>query len=1117
MVHISQCIKETANLTHVATNLKLDSTKFDKKLYENILPEISPKLEALFENIEKLDKIDYKKDKIYYKHCVYIDFKGVFAKTIASSFIAKGYNLVYDKNHKYIEKKGDNNMLFLSSSVVYGKPIGVKLRKSMMEVFNSRPDNINGEKIRFIVLDSGYREGLDCFDIKYVHLLESLDTPADEKQAIGRSTRLCGQSGLNFDNKKGWVLNVYKYDVLLTDELQDKLGTETMFDLYMKNSNINVFKIRFGKEIDQIIEDAAADEPLTKNIHKFSIDESNNTSNSSDTIEKNDEKIDGGSRVHLHKQNGRVLKPINRVRAEVPKMKRTLNGLHKFVKKHFSEFKWDKVKLENKCQIEGAGYKITEFNPTQNFVRHYFQPDSVYKGLALFHSVGTGKCHAKDTPILMYDGSIKNVQDIEVGELLMGDDSSPREVLSLASGEDDMYDIIPNKGDKYTVNSEHILCLYPTKLGVVFVKKENNYYAKYIDNKSYKIVSKSFKTKEEGNKFLEDKQKVIEITVNDYLKLPINTKNQLKGYRVGVDFSAKEVEFDPYIIGYWLGDGSKRDTVISCQDSAVLYYINKEVQKYNLMLNYYSNYDYRITSYDNKSNILNRILKKLDLINNKHIPNIYKCNSREIRLKLLAGLIDSDGHYDKKSGNYEFTQKNEKLMDDVIYLARSLGFSCYKKVKKTTWTYKEEKKIGSAFRIFINGKGIEEIPCLIPRKIAQERKQIKNLLYTGIDVKYVNRDKYYGFTLDGNSRYLLGDFTVTHNTCSSIAIASTSWEQKGYTILYVTRHTLKSDVYKNMFKEVCSLVVKDKIEKKELELPLKKGPKNYLTNQWIEPISFKQFSNLCEGKNELYREMVKRNGAKDPLRKTLVVLDEAHKLFANDVIGSEKPNTKVIIDTIAKSYKLSGNDSARVLLMTATPYTSDPMDFIKLMNIIREEDEQFPSDFKEFSDEYLDDEGRFSIKSKKERFMNELGGTISYLNREKDVRQFAYPVIKTIDVEMSESKMPKIDINKMKEKKTKLEEVIENKKLKVKEIKTDAKEDKNNCNKKPVKERKKCKEDIEYNKKKLLEKLDVKEEEKEIKEIDKDIKKNIKEIKEAKENDMSQEKVLEKCIGKKLI
>jgi intein/homing endonuclease len=130
------------------------------------------------------------------------------------------------------------------------------------------------------------------------------------------------------------------------------------------------------------------------------------------------------------------------------------------------------------------------------------------------------------------------------------------------------------------------------------------------------------------------------------------------------------------------------------------------------------------------------------MLNNKHIPNIYKLNSRENRLRLLAGLLDSDGYYDKEKTSFEFTQKNEKLMDDVIYLSRSLGFACYKSVKNTTWTHKGIKKSGTAFRISITGKGIEEIPTLIPRKKAEPRKQIKDVLVTGITVEYVNEDDY---------------------------------------------------------------------------------------------------------------------------------------------------------------------------------------------------------------------------------------------------------------------------------------------------------------------------------------------------------------------------------------
>lgn len=68
-------------------------------------------------------------------------------------------------------------------------------------------------------------------------------------------------------------------------------------------------------------------------------------------------------------------------------------------------------------------------------------------------------CHAKDTLIMMADGNLKMVQDIVVGDQLMGDDSKPRNVLQLYRGRDDMIKIIPVKGDPFVVNMNHILSL----------------------------------------------------------------------------------------------------------------------------------------------------------------------------------------------------------------------------------------------------------------------------------------------------------------------------------------------------------------------------------------------------------------------------------------------------------------------------------------------------------------------------------------------------------------------------------------------------------------------------------------------------------------------------------
>jgi len=72
---------------------------------------------------------------------------------------------------------------------------------------------------------------------------------------------------------------------------------------------------------------------------------------------------------------------------------------------------------------------------------------------------GAGKCLAKDTPVLMFDGTIKPVQDVEIGDLLMGPDSTPRTVISLARGQEMMYKVTPKKGEPYTVNQNQILNL----------------------------------------------------------------------------------------------------------------------------------------------------------------------------------------------------------------------------------------------------------------------------------------------------------------------------------------------------------------------------------------------------------------------------------------------------------------------------------------------------------------------------------------------------------------------------------------------------------------------------------------------------------------------------------
>ena len=80
---------------------------------------------------------------------------------------------------------------------------------------------------------------------------------------------------------------------------------------------------------------------------------------------------------------------------------------------------------------------------------------------AMFEDCGLGKCHGAGTRIMMRDENghpyFKNVEDVQVGEFLMGNDGTPRRVLSLAHGRDEMYRITLGNGDSYTCNSEHIV------------------------------------------------------------------------------------------------------------------------------------------------------------------------------------------------------------------------------------------------------------------------------------------------------------------------------------------------------------------------------------------------------------------------------------------------------------------------------------------------------------------------------------------------------------------------------------------------------------------------------------------------------------------------------------
>ena len=353
--------------------------------------------------------------------------------------------------------------------------------------------------------------------------------------------------------------------------------------------------------------------------------------------------------------------------------------------------------------------------------------------LGIWGNAGSGKCLRANTEVLMHNGSIKKVQDIREGDKVMGPDSKPRTVQGTCKGRGPMYRINPVKGDPWVCNDAHVMTL-----------TSNN------------------------NK----KDQVFDIPLREWLENQHLTRNnRAKLFRVPVNFPAKATEFDPYLVGVWIGDGTRRQPYVTTGDKEVKDYLQGICVEYGWGCEVKYSCP-RETAWlvqmgsdgiPRTTNPAKRLVKHLtNGTGHKIIPKEYLVNSRKVRLQLLAGLLDTDGHL--HCNCYEITNKCPEVAKDILFLARSLGLSAYcteKSVQLKTW---DEPRVYC--RISICGD-TSMIPCKVPRKRATKRKQAKSGLRTGFSVTAEGVGDYYGFTLDGDSRFLLGDFTVTHNSAQS--------------------------------------------------------------------------------------------------------------------------------------------------------------------------------------------------------------------------------------------------------------------------------------------------------------------------------------------------------------
>lgn len=360
---------------------------------------------------------------------------------------------------------------------------------------------------------------------------------------------------------------------------------------------------------------------------------------------------------------------------------------------------------------------------------------------------GMGKCHGKGTKIRMADGKIKNVEDIEVGDVLAGYGGKQPRVIGLGRGRGKLYRITPKRPgwhDPFVCNADHILSL--------------------MDHNGERA----------------------EISVADYMSLPKiwESKNKWCLHVDTLSLPKSAQEYDPYFIGLYLAEGTRQDfnLTINASDSPLIDYLtlfwNRIFQEsYQAVEGPLIRTNSTNSAGDTSSvsvsmsaprglmDNLRDAVQSLSKNGERYIPDRYLYASQPQMAALLAGFIDGDG-YKANENSWEVAIKDAQLTEQIVFLSRSLGYAvkAKKKYLKTPHGNDTHTHIVRIAKTPIS----LEIPLLLGRKVLNSCGQYDNSRYS-FSIEELHEDDYFGFELTDDGLYQLADGTVTHNTTLAAA------------------------------------------------------------------------------------------------------------------------------------------------------------------------------------------------------------------------------------------------------------------------------------------------------------------------------------------------------------
>lgn len=437
------------------------------------------------------------------------------------------------------------------------------------------------------------------------------------------------------------------------------------------------------------------------------------------------------------------------------------------------------VQKEGARQLQRKAVKLLPFELTKSQKRGVVTIDRLMAepkpaSVLLNADVGSGKGLLEDESVLTPFGWTE-VKSLKPGDLVVGRDGKPTRVLGVyPQGEQEVAKITFNDGTHIITDLAHRWTLIPM----------GNVNGRTGGPRAEKVIT--------TGQLLSREKSLVEVpyvrgdktTVQPQMLETYFLDN--RGYsRWAVPLLSSPVEhphrsdlsIDPYLLGYWLGDGLSRAGYLAVgkDDFEAVKALTEPLWPGEVVWSKDKrNGDYAIRFIKSeKQSSLTSVLKTEGLILNKHVPEKYMVASAEQRLSLLQGLIDSDGSV-SKAGSAEFGNTNLRLVEAVAELVRSLGgtakISTAKYKKYTNSKGERVATTKASYSVTINlPEGI--VPSRLPRKAERYysgplTKKSQKLKRAIVNVELLpQKEKTVCIKVDAaDELFVTKNYTVTHNT-----------------------------------------------------------------------------------------------------------------------------------------------------------------------------------------------------------------------------------------------------------------------------------------------------------------------------------------------------------------